>query len=97
MFAYVAGHLWSFNYFFYNRALKKILLFAVYAYWKENRIEDELDEIDEKSYDYNMYASHCFRSECSHARRFNVRDSNSMQFVFNNTNDIEQQFDMDVI
>lgn len=74
------GHLWSFNYFFYNRSLKKILLFAVYAYWKENRIEEEID--DEKSYDYNI---------------FNVRDSNSMQYVFNNTNDMEQQFDMDVI
>jgi len=35
------GHLWNFNYFFYNRNLKKMLLFAVTACWRENKIEEE--------------------------------------------------------
>jgi len=58
------GNLWSFNYFFYNKKLKRILFFTSHAASKTMGLDSEsdLDDIDETSPtggDYNSYEESC--------------------------------------
>jgi len=55
------GHLWSFNYFFYNKKLKRILFFTAHASSKTVGLDSDsdLDDASQRTGGYNSFEESC--------------------------------------